>query len=142
MTKTESLDSLWDFKFSETELAPEEIVFDSKQPVPGCFDASGEHRYRRGIGYYRRPVRCGGLVRLTIGALGLRAGIYWDAKPIRRTQRAYSREVLIFDSGAPGEHQLLITVDNRYDETPSSLFRRDYDFYGYGGRNRNKLKFY
>ena len=137
MAKKESLDSWWDFKFSETELDPAAIIFDSKQAVPGCFDADGEYRYRRGVGYYRRPVNCGGRVRLTIGALGLRGKVYWDAKLLGTTPRAYSRESWTFDAGAEDKHELLIAVDNRYDERPSSLFRRDYDFYGYGGIYRS-----
>jgi beta-glucuronidase len=130
------LDGIWDFHFVENieeDFRIEEIEFDTVMSVPGCFDVQEKYRFKRGIGFFRRKIRCGGMIKLKIGGLGLRGKIYWDNKLIASSELTYSQENLVFDAGSDNEHELIIATDNRIDNSPSAIFQRNYDFYGYGG---------
>ena len=137
MRREYDLNGIWDFEFSKTDIKPENLTFPNKITVPGCFDAMPEYAEKRGIGSYRRTVRCGGLVKLEFEAIGLRADILWDGKPIGKAVHPYSPEIFRFDAGPEGEHELVIMTDNRLEEGNSTLFYPFYDFYGYGGIYRN-----
>ena len=75
-----------------------------------------EYAEKRGIGSYRRTVRCGGLVKLELEAIGPRADILWDGKPIGKAVHPYSPEIFRFNAGPEGEHELIIMTDNRLEE--------------------------
>lgn len=120
------LDGWWDFSFEGGSW--------QKQPVPGCFDASGEYHFRKGRGTYRRQVECaGGLSELCCDGVGLRAEFFWDGEPIGQEFTAFTPVKLRFDAGAPGCHELQIVCDNTPEDTPEAQFRKEFEFYGYGG---------
>jgi beta-glucuronidase len=97
--------------------------------VPGCFDVTAQYYGKRGAGIYRRLVVAGGLVKLSIDGLGLSGKVFWDGKEIGTCKYAYMTEGFVFDAGIPGEHELMILVDNRHND----VFFPFFDFYGYGG---------
>ena len=131
------LDGLWDFHFEEIppqDYQIEKVKYETVMTVPGCFDTQPQYRFKRGVGFFRTKVNCGGKVKLEIGGLGLRARIYWDGRLVGSSELPYSKIELYFDAGAETiEHELVIAVDNRFDTALSSLFQPFYDFYGYGG---------
>ena len=131
------LSGLWDFTFlpegTPRTADPAEFRFDSLAAVPGCFDLTPEYYLRRGTGVYRRQVEAGGEMELISEGLGLRGEFYWDGKQIATVDAPFSRRVIRFDAGKQGVHELLVAVNNEFDDTPSSLFRRNYDFYAHGG---------
>lgn len=134
------LDGIWDFHFEEnplTQVMVNDIRFETVLTVPGCFDVQQDFFLRRGTGCYRCFVRCGGPVALEIGALGLRGRVCWDREIVGGTELPYSLETLVFDAGAPGEHELLILADNTLDTGLDSQFQPFYDFYGHGGIYRS-----
>ncbi len=136
MEKKQTLTGEWDFHFTATPLAELDfgkIEFTEKKSVPGCFDAKGKYRFQRGCGIYRTLVSCGGNVKLEVGAAGLRADVYFDRKKIGSMLKPFTAETFVFDAGTPGRHELLIATENTFDESPSSLFQPNYDFYAYGG---------
>lgn len=72
------------------------------------------------------------MVRLRVTA-GLHSTIYWDGVQIGTSALAYTREEYDFDAGPEGTHELWIVTDNISDQSPSSVYRNFYDFYGYCG---------
>ena len=133
----QDLSGLWEFAFlpEKTSLKDNlaKLRFDLLVAVPGCFDLTPEYYLRRGTGVYRRRVEAGGEMELISEGLGLRGEFYWDGKQIATVDAPFSRRVIRFDAGKTGVHELLVAVNNEFDDSPSSLFRRDYDFYAHGG---------
>ena len=124
-----NLDGIWEFAW--TKDVSEEPVFDSFAPVPGCFDAEGLRFNQRGIGWYRRKITVSSARhRLKIGSFGLHAEIFVDSRKLAESYLAWSPLVTDF-SVEPGEHELVIRVDNFIKDHP--LFINRYDFYGFGG---------
>ena len=139
-SKAVDLSGMWDFLFLPAPVenfSVTELAFDSFAPVPGCFDMLPDYWLRRGTGVYRRTVEAGGNVALTLEGLGLRAEIFWDKKSVGTIDCAFSYRTLRFDAGEKGQHELIIAVNNEFDDTSSSMFCRNYDFYAHGGIYRN-----
>ena len=131
-----SLNGFWDFGFVgelEEYKGIEQVAFNTSLPVPGCFDLEPGLKLRRGIGAYRTRVVTGGKVTLRFEGLGPRAEIYWDGNNIGSYDLPFSNAEYRFDAGNEGEHTLIVAVDNRADDTKSSLFPGFYDFYRHGG---------
>lgn len=138
------LAGIWDFaffkdavpyslEFDPAEFINENTVF-TKQAVPGCFDATGDHIGKRGVGFYRRSVYVNepGRVCLKIGAISICGKIFWDGKELAFDDLPYSGVAYEFDAAA-GQHELLIAVENRYNTDLTPLFAPNYDFHGFGG---------
>ena len=127
------LDGIWSFSF-----AGEGSLLRGTRPpigeetflaVPGCFDVAAPFFGRRGTGCFRRTVRTGGPVRLSIDGVGVEAEVFWDGRLIGRCSYAYMPERFRFDAGEYGEHELVIAVCNCFNK----VFFPYYDFYAYGG---------
>jgi len=143
--KTESLDGIWDFAWLGAD-APKleavqfgDIAYGEIAAVPGCFDAAPKYAGKRGVAAYRRCVAAPGgtMLRLRIGALGLRGRILWDGRELGLNELPYSLQEYTFDSGEGDCHELAILIDNRLDFNDTPLFHYFYDFYGYGGIYRS-----
>ena len=135
------LDGIWDFHFEKSknigDYQPGKFIFDDFASVPGCFDVTIRHRFKRGLAIYRRMVNASGMQKLTIGAVGIRARVFWDGKELGNCPVAFCQEEFRFDAGSAGEHELVIAVDNIIDNGVDSLWREYYDFYAYGGIYRS-----
>ena len=135
------LDGLWDFHFSKGESINDfqygSTVYDELATVPGCFDVTINHRFQRGLAVYRRKVEASGMQKLVIGAVGIRARVFWDGTELGTCPVAFCREEFKFDAGKPGTHELVIAVDNIIDNGVDSLWREYYDFYAFGGIYRS-----
>ena len=133
----QDLSGLWEFAFlpEKTPLKDNlpKLRFDLPVAVPGCFDLTPEYYLRRGTGIYRRRVEAGGEMDLVSEGLGLRGEFYWDGKRIAEVDAPFSRRVIRFGAGKPGTHELIVAVNNEFDDSSSSLFHRNYDFYAHGG---------
>ena len=133
---TADLSGFWDFAFTPEALENlklEELEFASVASVPGCYDLRPECLMLRGSGVYRCFVSCGGDIELACDGLGLRGAFFWDKRKVGDTVAPFTRESFRFDAGAQGVHELIIAVNNEFDDEPGSLFRRNYDFYAHGG---------
>lgn len=126
------LAGIWEFDFSEMGTVPQ-MLFKDVAPVPGCFDLMPEYYLKRGTGSYRRYVEIGGMVELYSEGLGLRGEIFWDGKKIAEVDAPFSKNIFRFDAGEFKKHELIISVNNEFDDSNSSLWRRNYDFYAHGG---------
>ena len=136
-----NLDGLWDFRFikggSINDFQYGTTVYEELASVPSCFDATIKYRFQRGLAVYRRYVNAGGMQKLVIGAIGLRARVFWDGTELGTCPVAFCKEEFRFDAGTPGTHELVIAVDNIIDNGNDSLWREYYDFYAYGGIYRS-----
>ncbi len=136
-----SLNGVWDFQFLEGEHGEEEILnlsFPEMALVPGCFDADSCYFGLRGVGVYRRRIRCAGRNRLIFDGVMLRANVYLDGKRIGGTVHGLHPFSIDFDAGREErDHELTVAVESTYDERDSSLFHAFYDFYAYSGICRN-----
>lgn len=138
MKKTAIFDlaGVWDFKFrdaSDPEPDINEVCFDDFAAVPGCFDLVHAYYLKRGTGFYRRYVDAGGEVELFSEGLGLRGKIYWDRKLIADIDAPFSKNTFRFNAGDYGRHEIIVAVNNEFDDSSSSMWHRDYDFYAHGG---------
>lgn len=139
--RTLSLDGSWDFAWlgdaDWASLCPATLNYADRAAVPGVFDTDLRRCGGRGVGVYRRRVAVGAaagtLLRLRIGALGLRGRVWWNGVPVGDTALAYSPlSCELTADGAPFA-ELAIAVDNRFDAQRSPLFPPYSDFYAYGG---------
>lgn len=135
------LDGIWDFYFAKgkniNDFQIENSAYDEFAVVPGCFDVTIKHRFQRGLAVYRRMVCASGMQKLVIGAIGLRARVFWDKKELGICPVPFCTEEFKFDAGNDGEHELVIAIDNIIDNGVDSLWREYYDFYAYGGIYRS-----
>ena len=125
----QNIDGIWEFAWAED--IPETPRYASFAAVPGCFDAEGLRFNRRGAGWYRRKIIVSGArQRLRIGASGLHTVVFLDGRKLDESYLAWSPLTTEFTT-EPGEHELVIRVDNFIQDHP--LFMDRYDFYGFGG---------
>ena len=130
------LSGLWKFAFLPapvTEFYPDKIEFNSFAPVPGCFDTLSEYALQRGTGVYCRKVYIGGSAALTLEGVGLRGKVYWDGTWLADIDGAFSARTIRFNAGMLLEHELVVAVNNEFEDTPAATFHRKYDFYAHGG---------
>ena len=136
-----TLDGIWDFSFTKYgklgDFNIAEASFDGLAAVPGCFDATINYRFQKGLAVYRREVEAEGRQKLTIEGVGLRGKVFWDGKLIGECPVPFCAEEIRFDAGNAGKHELVIAVDNHVDTGVDSMFREYYDFYPYGGIYRS-----
>ncbi len=130
------LDGIWEFAFFPGTLEKFQVAktqFSGKCTVPGCFDLLPECRLFRGTGAYRKTVTAGGMCRLSLGGIGLRAKVFWDGRGIFSTEIPFALQKVDFDAGKSGSHELVIACCNEFDRSDRSMFRPNYDFYAHGG---------
>lgn len=141
MRNVQTLNGIWDFEFlfkkTWNEVTLNTLTFPEQISVPGCFDAIPQYENKRGTGIYRTYPVCGGTVKLELEATGLRGEVYWDGKKIAFLNQPYTPQILIFDAGKKGKHELIVTTDNFVYKGDDSTFSPFYDFYPFGGIYRN-----
>ncbi|MBO4630869.1 MAG: hypothetical protein J5858_02995 [Lentisphaeria bacterium] len=124
-----NLDGIWEFAW--TKDVTETPNYDSFAAVPGCFDAEGLRFNQRGVGWYRRKISVSAAKNsLKIGASGLHTVVFLDGRKLNESYLAWSPLTTVFTAD-PGEHELVIRIDNFILDHP--LFMDRYDFYGFGG---------
>ena len=139
-----SLDGDWEFRFEEgkpiEKVSLTNFAATGTMRVPGCFDAGGELRFRRGTGLYRRTFTLDapiGNAVLKVDGMGLRGQFMVDGRELGVYPYPYARlEIPVGPLGA-GEHTILAAIDNRLDWRTMRLARTFYDFYFFGGFYRS-----
>lgn len=144
-----SLNGQWDFRFEEgksiEQAGKADFAATGKMSVPGCYDAQGELRFKRGTGLYRRSFTLARPVEnawLVVNGMGLRGAFEIDGKSLGVHPYPYARLELATGPLAAGEHTLFAALDNRLDWRTMKLARTFYDFYFFGGFYRDvELRF-
>jgi beta-glucuronidase len=142
LRRVDTLDGLWDFAFlGDVDLDAIQtaaLVFNDVMAVPGCFDATPKYAGRRGVAAYRLRVPLGKASRYLLELDGVhhRSVLFCDGQRIGEHSGGYTRFFHELPSGLNESAKLVLLVDNRILETPSSLHREFYDFYHFGGISR------
>ena len=139
-----SLDGIWDFHFIEGDKNPdklkiESIKYDDRMPVPGVFDATPKYAGKRGTGIYKNVIETNSNSKslLKIEGLGLWAKIYVDNEAISTIRIPYSGITVDIPENKKTRRELVIVINNMYDDELTPMFHQYYDFYGYGGIYRS-----
>lgn len=138
------LDGIWDFCFltedhNPEDINPEVLEYDDFLSVPGVFDATPKYAGQRGTGVYRTFIEItpGSRAVLKIEGLGLWAKVFIDNIAVETIKLPYSGVEIELPKSDKYRRELVITVNNTYDEQLTPLFHQYYDFYGYGGIYRS-----
>ena len=141
MRKIHDLNGIWDFEFlfkkNWTDVDYAALTYPERISVPGCFDVLPQYENKRGTGIYKTIVDCGNTVKLELEATGIRGEVRWDGKQIALLNQPYTPQILIFNAGTPGKHELVIATDNFVFKGDDSTFSPFYDFYPFGGLYRS-----
>lgn len=141
--KIQDLSGIWDFVFTsgaeDPAVLPDNLVYEEKLSVPGCFDVLPKYAGLRGTAYYRTYVRTTPDAKLLLKVFGLGTwgAIFWDKKLLAIDDQPYAGMEFPFDSGNGENHELIIVIDNRFDFRRQPLVRELFDFYCYGGIYRS-----
>ena len=139
-----NLNGFWDFCFKEDEvcfskLSCDHLDFDHIMMVPGAFDCTPDFYCKRGVAFYRKHFTTQMLWdhALIHCCWGIRGKIWIDGKLIGQSSLMYSGLTFNVEKLSPGDHEIIIAIDNRFIEKTSELFYPYYDFYAYGGIYRD-----
>lgn len=137
------LDGVWDFAFlgdvDIESVDPRGIAYHDLMAVPGCFDATPRYAGRRGLVAYRTrvPVSRAGALRWVIGAAHHRAKLFAQGRVLCGHGGGFTRFSADFVLDRPGEVELVVLLDNRFDPKRSPLHQEKFDWYQYGGLTRS-----
>ena len=136
------LDGVWDFAFlgdaDPDGVDPAAIDFADRMAVPGCFDATPAYAARRGLVAYRTRLHLADATphRLVFNAVHHWCRVYLGGRMLREHAGGFTRFSADLVGQAPGEADLVVLVDNRFDDGRSPLHREYFDWYHYGGITR------
>ncbi|MBN1137218.1 MAG: beta-galactosidase [Anaerolineae bacterium] len=137
-----SLDGVWDFAFlgdvDPDEIDIRSIRYDDRMAVPGCFDATPAYAGRRGLVAYRTDVlfHDGTPHRIVFDGVHHWCRVFIDGRPLRDHVGGFTRFHADIVRHEPGEAELIVLVDNRFDWERCPLHMKYYDWYHYGGISR------
>ncbi|MBD3922312.1 beta-glucuronidase [Paenibacillus sp. PR3] len=127
------LEGDWDFEpTGQADTIPESYQY--RIPVPGCWEMHPKLHTYRGKGVYRRTIHIAEktAVRLLFKGVSHTARVFFDGVEVAQHYNAYTpfTSPLIADIEA-GEHELVVMVDNSFNEDSKLHIANDY--YTYGG---------
>ncbi len=137
-----SLDGIWDFAYLG-EVNPDEvdlalIQYKDRMAVPGCFDATPLLAGKRGLAAYRIKLQVAQAVphRLVFHSVHHWCRVFANGKKVRDHAGGFTR----FQADLPvqdhGEVEVVVLVDNRFDQARCQLHMPHFDWYQYGGISR------
>jgi beta-glucuronidase len=137
-----SLDGIWDFAFlgdanpDEVNLAA--IPFKDRMAVPGCFDATPAFAGKRGLAAYRTRLRVTEAVphRVVFQAVHHWCRIFVNGQKVCEHASGFTRFNVDLPVLEPGELDMIVLVDNRFDPARSPLHMPHFDWYQFGGISR------
>ena len=137
-----SLDGLWDFAFpgpgDPRQIALAAVAYTDKMLVPAAFDALPAYAARRGIAVYRTHFRvpAGRRARLQFDGVGMWCAVHVDRQHLAEHSGGYSRFWVEVPAATTEERELVVVVDNQFDNERSPIQLEYYDWYQYGGITR------
>lgn len=130
--KVHELEGMWEFEpVKSGEGLPEKYSF--KLLVPGCWEMHPDFSTYRGQGVYRKKVEVDQKTALRFEFKGVShtAKVYFDHQQIVDHYNAYTPFSAVIPEVEPGEHELVVHVDNSFSNESSLHVPNDY--YTYGG---------
>src|SRR5512146_864871 len=137
-----TLDGIWDFAFlgdlDPDEISPALITFKDRMAVPGCFDATPAFAGKRGLAAYRTHLRVAEAVphRVVFNAVHHWCRIFVNGIKVCEHAGGFTRFNVDLPVLEPGELELIVLVDDRFDAARSPLHMPHFDWYQFGGITR------
>ncbi len=146
LRQTWRLDGFWDFAFLG-DVDPDAVDVGSidfagdhggRMAVPGCFDATPAYAGQRGLVAYRTRLllRDATPHRLTFDGVHHGCRVLVDGAPLAEHGGGFTRFNVDILDHAPGEAELVVLVDNRFDAERCPLHLPYFDWYHFGGISR------
>ncbi len=133
------LDGIWDFEFlgksDPQQVNVQNLTFPDRMAVPGSYDATPAYAGKRGLAAYRTRFYTpdAGRYRLVFAGVNNWSRVFVDGQPIREHSGGFTRFNADFDSQGPIEHEVVVLVDNSFNQELSPLHLEYFDWYHYGG---------
>ncbi|PJN55564.1 Beta-glucuronidase [Paenibacillus sp. GM2FR] len=126
------LEGLWEFA-PAASMGERPASYNDKLPVPGCWEMHPHFGNYRGVGVYRKMISLSRKTNLRIEFKGVShtAHVYFNGELAVRHYNAYTAFDMIIPEVQAGEHELLVYVDNSFNE--ESALHVPNDYYTYGG---------
>ncbi len=140
--RVDDLSGVWDFSFlgdvDADSVDVGAIAFDDRMAVPGCFDATPAYAARRGLAAYRTRVLFTDATRhrLVIDGLHHWGRAFLNGQRLGEHVGGFTRFSFDIENPAPGEAELVILADNRFDYERCPLHLDYFDWYHFGGISR------
>lgn len=136
------LDGVWDFAFlgdvNPQEIQINSLSFPDRMAVPGCFDATPTYAGKRGIAAYRTRIFTpdAGPYRLIFHSVNNWCQVYLDGRLLTEHSGGFTRFAADFTGEDQKEYELVVLVDNSFNQERSPLHLDYFDWYHYGGISR------
>ena len=133
------LDGVWDFAYlgdaDPDSIDVARLAFPERMAVPGCFDATPAYAGKRGLAAYRARLFFpeAGRYRLIFGGVNHWCSVWVGGEKRAEHGGGSARFSVDITAQQPGEADLVVLVDNRFDPLRSPLHYEFYDWYHYGG---------
>lgn len=137
--QVEELDGLWDFAFFEgkslNDIAPNNVSFAERIPVPAAFDTLPDYRAKRGTAAYRKTLHVspGSRALLEFGAVSFACRIIVDGVCLKEHFCGFSPFQVELPGSDAKERELIVLADNRFDFENTPMHEAFFDFYQFGG---------
>jgi len=137
------MSGIWDFAFlGEADPDTVDIAaidYADRMAVPGSFDATPAYAGRRGLVAYRTTVllRDDTPHRLIFDGVHHWCRIFAGGKHLRDHAGGFTRFAADITGHQPGEHEIVVLVDNRIEYARSPLHLEYFDWYHFGGIARS-----
>ncbi len=135
--KVFNLDGIWDFVFLG-DVQPDDIddlVYDERMAVPGCFDATPAYAGKRGLAAYRTWVTVteASTYRLVLDGVHHWGRVYVNGQALYDHIGGFTQFRTPTVYLEPGAVEIVILVDNRLDYARTPLHLDYFDWYHFGG---------
>jgi len=133
------MNGLWDFAFlGDCDPGAVEVTaieYSDRMPVPGCFDATPAYAGARGLAAYRTRVLLsdGTPHRLILDGVHHWCRVFAGGQALRDHVGGFTRFAADVVGHGPGEIDVVVLVDNRFDDERCPLHLETFDWYHYGG---------
>lgn len=137
-----NLNGLWDFSFlgdvDPSSIDVGDVRYTGQMAVPGCFDATPRYAGKRGLAAYRTTVILQDTSphRLIFNSVHHWCQVYVGQQLLREHAGGFTRFTVDIHGHTPGEHEIVVLVDNRFDNQRSPLHLSYFDWYHFGGISR------
>ncbi|MGC6505748.1 MAG: glycoside hydrolase family 2 protein [Coraliomargaritaceae bacterium] len=135
-----SLGGIWEFNRLSSEqkqeaVDPASLTFPDIINVPGCYDMMPDHLGARSGAFYKRTIKvpAQSKARLHFGGLSIWGRVFVDGELIAEHRKPYSSFWCDIPLSEKAERELIVYVDNRFDQEACPLVQPEHDYHLYGG---------
>jgi beta-glucuronidase len=136
------LDGMWDFVYlgsrDPATIDINQLSYDDRMAVPGCFDATPRYKGLRGLAAYRRWINFQDALthRLVFNGVNHWCKVFLNGKDLGVHIGGFTRFHFDIWDHNPGIHELVVLVDNLMDYDHCPLHLDHFDWYQFGGISR------